>query len=195
MEASSLSNAFSRRRFLELVGLGVPVAAALAACSSTSPGKAAASGSTTSAASGTNSAPASSGGSGGGGKATYWFLSGQPQQKIRENAVKGFNAANAGSTISYTEFQNDAYKTKIKTAIGAGQSPTIIWGWGGGGLRTYVKDGVVEDPHGLVLAERGREEPAVPELVRRGHDQRQDLCDAVRDRAADRPVLEQENLR
>jgi len=26
-------------------------------------------------------------------------------------------AANAGSTISYTKFANDAYKTKIKTAI------------------------------------------------------------------------------
>ena len=25
------------------------------------------------------------------------------------------------------------------------QAPTIIWGWGGGGLQSYVKDGVVED--------------------------------------------------
>jgi raffinose/stachyose/melibiose transport system substrate-binding protein len=134
----------SRRKFLELVGLGVPVAAALAACSSSSPSKggAASGGGATSAATTGGSAPAASGGST---KATYWFLSGQPQQKIRENAVKVFDAAKPGGTISYTEFQNDAYKTKIKTAIGAGQSPTIIWGWGGGGLRTYVKDGVVED--------------------------------------------------
>ncbi|MGZ4611783.1 MAG: extracellular solute-binding protein, partial [Kineosporiaceae bacterium] len=44
-----------------------------------------------------------------------------------------------------TEFQNDAYKTKIKTALGAGQGPTIIWGWGGGGLREYVKANQVED--------------------------------------------------
>ena len=144
MDANNLPlNALSRRRFLELVGVGVPAAAALAACSSKSPSKGGAAAAAP--------PPPPAGGShllgqqSGSGKATYWFLSGQPQQKIRENAVKVFDAANSGGTISYTEFQNDAYKTKIKTAIGAGQAPTIIWGWGGGGLRTYVKDGVVED--------------------------------------------------
>ena len=117
-----LSN-LSRRRFLELVGIGVPVAAALAACSSSGPSQAGAGG----------------GNGGGGGGASYWFLNGQPQQAIREDAVKAFNAKNPKSTISYTEFQNDAYKTKVKTAIGAGKAPTIIWGWGGGGLRSYVR--------------------------------------------------------
>jgi raffinose/stachyose/melibiose transport system substrate-binding protein len=126
----------SRRRFLELVGMGVPVAAALAACSSSGPSQAGAGG---------GSGGSGGGGGGGGGSATYWFLNGQPQQKIREDAVKAFNAKNPDSTISYTEFQNDAYKTKIKAAIGAGKAPTIIWGWGGGGLRAYVQDGVVED--------------------------------------------------
>ena len=56
-----------------------------------------------------------------------------------------FNAANPKTQIKYTEFQNDAYKTKIKTAIGAGQAPTIIWGWGGGGLKSYVEANQVED--------------------------------------------------
>jgi raffinose/stachyose/melibiose transport system substrate-binding protein len=133
-----------RRRFLELVGMGVPVAAALAACSSKSPAKGGAASSGATSATSAGAAPSSAGGKASG-KATYWFLSGKPQQNIRENAVKTFDAANPTGTISYTEFQNDAYKAKIKTAIGAGKSPTIIWGWGGGGLRTYVKDGVVED--------------------------------------------------
>lgn len=132
-------NGLSRRRFLHLVGLGVPVAAALAACSSSKPSGGA--GNTSPSGGGAGGG----GGGGGGGKATFWFLNGQPQQAIREGAVKRFNAANPNGTISYTEFQNDAYKTKIKTAIGAGQNPTIIWGWGGGGLRSYVKDGVVDD--------------------------------------------------
>ncbi|HEY2296426.1 MAG TPA: extracellular solute-binding protein [Jatrophihabitans sp.] len=124
----------SRRRFLELLGLGVPVSVALAACSSNGPSQAGAGG----------GGGASAGGGGGSGSATYWFLNGEPQQQIRENAVKAFNATGNG-TISYTEFQNDAYKTKIKTALGAGKGPTIIWGWGGGGLRSYVQDGLVED--------------------------------------------------
>lgn len=118
----------SRRRFLQLAGGGV-AAAGLAACGT--------------------SGPKSSGSSTGGGAtasgATYWFLTGQPQQAIREAQVKRFNSANSGTQIKTTEFQNDAFKQKIKTAIGAGQAPTLIWGWGGGGLKSYVDANQVED--------------------------------------------------
>ena len=102
----------SRRDFLGLAALSVPVLAGVAACSSSSPSQPGAAG-------GSGSA---TGGGGATGSATYWFLSGQPQQGIREGSVKAFNAANSKGKISYTEFQNDAYKTKIKTAIGAGQA-------------------------------------------------------------------------
>jgi raffinose/stachyose/melibiose transport system substrate-binding protein len=120
----------SRRTFLR-VAAGAGAAVGLAAC-------------------GGNSGPKSSGsgGTGGGaakGSATYWYLSGQPQEAIRTNTVKRFNAANPKTPIKGTTFQNDAYKTKIKTAIGAGQAPTIIWGWGGGGLKSYVDANQVED--------------------------------------------------
>ncbi|MCW2811904.1 MAG: extracellular solute-binding protein family 1 [Friedmanniella sp.] len=124
-------NPTTRRSFLGLV-LGGASAATLAACGGAAP--------TQTGAGGASAPPA-----GGTGTATYWFLTGQPQQGIREATVKRFNAANADSAIKYTEFQNDAYKTKIKTAIGAGQGPTIIWGWGGGGLAEYVKNNEVED--------------------------------------------------
>jgi raffinose/stachyose/melibiose transport system substrate-binding protein len=128
----------SRRGFLKLAGLAGLSASAvgtLAACGGgaqpTAPGGAASAG--------------TGGGAAGTGAASYWFLSGQPQQAIREATIKRFNTANPDASIKYTEFQNDAYKTKIKTAIGAGQGPTIIWGWGGGGLRDYVKNDQVED--------------------------------------------------
>jgi raffinose/stachyose/melibiose transport system substrate-binding protein len=115
----------SRRTILGLAA-SVPVSMALSACGT--------------------SGPAPSGGGGGGGAgATYWYLNGQPQEGVRTGAVDRFNKANPNSKITPTTFQNDAYKTKIKTAIGAGQAPTIIWGWGGGTLRTYVKAGQVED--------------------------------------------------
>ncbi|GAA3560096.1 extracellular solute-binding protein [Microlunatus spumicola] len=127
----------SRRGFLKLAGLaGISATAVgtLAACGGgTQPTQPGAGGS------------AAAGGGAAGSGASYWFLSGQPQQAVREESVKRFNGANAGTEIKYTEFQNDAYKTKIKTAIGAGQGPTIIWGWGGGGLREYVKNDQVED--------------------------------------------------
>ncbi|GAA1670335.1 extracellular solute-binding protein [Kribbella yunnanensis] len=94
--------------------------------------------------SGPKTTPGSTGGAAGGG-ASYWFLTGQPGQGIREGQVKRFNEANSGSQLKTTEFQNDAFKQKIKTAIGAGQGPTLIWGWGGGGLKAYVDAGQVED--------------------------------------------------
>lgn len=110
----------SRRTFLSLAA-GLPAAAALAACGGTSgPG------------SDKNSA-------------TYWYLSGQPQEGIRADAITRFNKKNPNDKIVGTTFQNDAFKTKIKTAIGAGQAPTLIWGWGGGGLKSYAKAGQVED--------------------------------------------------
>jgi raffinose/stachyose/melibiose transport system substrate-binding protein len=106
--------------------MGLPLGAALAAC-------------------GTSGPSSSSSGGGGGTKASYWYISGPPGEAIRTATVSRFNKANPSSGIAATTFQNDAYKTKIKTAIGAGQAPTIIWGWGGGTLRSYVQAGQVED--------------------------------------------------
>ncbi|MGW7210841.1 extracellular solute-binding protein, partial [Streptomyces sp. NPDC054837] len=109
----------SRRTFLGLAA-AVPASAALAACGSSGPSKS-------------------------GAGASYWYLSGQPQEGVRTNALNAFNKAHSDDEIKGTTFQNDAYKTKIKTAIGAGKAPTLIWGWGGGTLRSYVKAGQVED--------------------------------------------------
>jgi raffinose/stachyose/melibiose transport system substrate-binding protein len=123
----------SRRTFLKFA-VGVPLTgAALAACGSDGPTQAGAGGG------------GGDAGSAGSGTATYWFLSGPPGEAIRQASVKRFNAANPNSKIKATTYQNDAYKTKIKTALGAGQAPTIIWGWGGGGLKTYVEANQVED--------------------------------------------------
>jgi raffinose/stachyose/melibiose transport system substrate-binding protein len=119
----------SRRNFLNLV-LASGAAATLAGCGTSGP---------------KGSGGSGSGGGGGATGATYWYLTGQPGEGIRTDTVKRFNSANPSTQIKTTTFQNDAYKTKIKTAIGAGQGPTIIWGWGGGGLKSYVEAGQVED--------------------------------------------------
>ena len=124
--------ATSRRNFLRLTAGGAVaagLAGSLAACGTSGP----------------KSSGNSSGGATTGGGASYWFLTGQPQQAIREAQVKRFNDANPNTQLKTTEFQNDAFKQKIKTAIGAGQGPTLIWGWGGGGLKAYVEAGQVED--------------------------------------------------
>jgi raffinose/stachyose/melibiose transport system substrate-binding protein len=116
----------SRRNFLGLTA-GAAAAAGLAACGSSGPSD-------------------KSGGSGsGGGSASYWSLSGPPGQPIRQQSIDRFNKANPSTKIAPNFFANDDYKQKIKTAIGAGQAPTMIWGWGGGGLKSYVDASQVVD--------------------------------------------------
>ena len=75
------------------------------------------------------SGPAQSGGgaggsapAGGGGSATMWALSGEPNETIRKNSVDAFNKLGKGD-LGVTFFQNDPYKTKIRTAVGANQAP------------------------------------------------------------------------
>ena len=73
--------------------------------------------------------------------------------------------------------------------------PTIIWGWGGGGLRATSQANKVEDLTVWFDQNPHVEGPALPVVVRCRDRQRQDLRDAVRDGAADHPVLQQEGLR
>jgi len=114
----------NRRDFLSL-SVGTGAATILAACGS--------------------SGPSGGGTSGGEGAATYWSLSGLPGEPIRRAAIDRFNNANPDTRIEATFFQNDAYKQKIKTALGAGEGPSMIWSWGGGGLKSYVEAGQVQD--------------------------------------------------
>jgi len=118
----------SRRSFLSLA-LGVPIAGAtLAACGSSGPG---------------TESGGSGGGKGSGG--SYWYLSVDPNETIRRTSLDRFNKAMPDEAIKGQAFQNDAYKEKIKVAIGSGTAPTVIWGWGGGGLASWVDAGAIED--------------------------------------------------
>jgi raffinose/stachyose/melibiose transport system substrate-binding protein len=119
----------SRRDFLR-IALATSAGLGLTACGGTS---------------GPKTSGGSAGASTGKSAASYWYLTGPPGEGIRKATIDRWNAANPKAKITGTAFQNDAYKTKIKTAIGAGQGPTIIWGWGGGGLKSYVDANQVED--------------------------------------------------
>jgi len=115
----------SRRTFLSLTA-AAGAGAALAACGSSGPG--------------TSGSDAKKPGAAG-----YWTLTGQPGEGIRQASAERFSKANPDTPLVFNAYENDAYKQKIKTAIGAGQAPTLIWGWGGGGLKSYVDANQVED--------------------------------------------------
>ncbi len=71
------------------------------------------------------------------GGASAWALTGGDEQSIRAS-LDSWNEANPDTAITPEFFANDAYKQKIRTAIGAGGAPTMIFGWGGGTLRSWV---------------------------------------------------------
>lgn len=74
----------------------------------------------------------------GGGKATAWALTGGAEQVFRTS----FTTAGIDGQF----FGNDAYKQKIRSAVGADQAPTLVYSWGSGGLlKSWVAAGKILD--------------------------------------------------
>ncbi len=72
--------------------------------------------------------------------------------KLIQDAVDRFEAANPGVKVEVSPIANDAYKDKIKVALGANAAPCIFPSWGGGPLAAYVKAGQVIDLTSQVTA-------------------------------------------
>ena len=77
---------------------------------------------------------------------TFWHIQtsgGGP--KLIQDAVDRFEKDNPGVKVEVSPIANDAYKDKIKVALGANNQPCIFPSWGGGPLNAYVKAGQVID--------------------------------------------------
>jgi raffinose/stachyose/melibiose transport system substrate-binding protein len=89
-------------------------------------------------------------GSGGGRSAggssglTAWALTGGPQ-KVFQDSFAAWNKANSGHKFTVQYFANDSYKQKIRTSVGSGNGPTLIYSWAGGTLKDYVASKEVVD--------------------------------------------------
>ncbi|WP_405770763.1 extracellular solute-binding protein [Streptomyces sp. NBC_00080] len=95
----------------------------------------------------TLSACGSSGRSSGGGAgdgALVWALTQGSEATFRASATE-WNKAHPDSKVDYQFFQNDPYKQKLRTAVGAGNGPVLFENWGGGALKDYVDAGKVAD--------------------------------------------------
>ncbi|NYI66832.1 ABC transporter substrate-binding protein [Spelaeicoccus albus] len=79
-----------------------------------------------------------------GSPASMWGLTGG-DQPILQNSVDAWNKKHPDQKINVNFFANDAYKTKVRTAVGAGKGPSFIYGWGGGVLKSYVDSDQVMD--------------------------------------------------
>ncbi|WP_138419231.1 ABC transporter substrate-binding protein [Sinomonas gamaensis] len=125
------SPAAAGRRTLAAVGVAA-LSVGMAACGSTGMG-------------------GSSGGSNssGGTAITTWALSGASNDMFQKSFDE-WNKAHPDEKINASYFATNAYKDKIRTAIGSDQAPTLIYNWGGGVLKGYVDAGKVMDLSDIV---------------------------------------------
>ncbi len=76
----------------------------------------------------------------------FWNIqSTEPGLSLIKKEVDRFMAANPDVNVQVVPIQNDAYKTKIKVAMGAGEGPCVFPTWGGGPLYEYVKANQIID--------------------------------------------------
>ncbi len=87
--------------------------------------------------------------SGDDGAASAWGLTGGDQPAF-EASFEAWNSDHPDQAIDAQFFANDAYKQKVRTALGAGDAPTLLFGWGGGILESWVDAGKVVDLSGAV---------------------------------------------
>jgi len=58
-------------------------------------------------------------------------------------AIADYEKAHPGIKIVHETFENESYKTKIKSAVAANELPDIFYTWGGGFSKSFVESGKV----------------------------------------------------
>ncbi len=91
---------------------------------------------------------------------TAWALSGG-SDVVLEKTFEQWDSGHPGDEIAVTWMENDEYKARIQEALGAGEPPTLIFGWAGGDLDRMVADGAVVDLSDAVGPVQERVLPAV----------------------------------
>lgn len=119
---------FSRRSALTGLALTIPTLATLSAC-------------------GGGAQP--TGGAGSPSSLSVWALTGAKQDTYQQS-FDSWNEDNPDSPFAVEYFANDSYKEKIRTAIGSGNSPTLVFNWAGGTLADYAANGSIVDLTGKV---------------------------------------------
>lgn len=83
---------------------------------------------------------------------TAWALSGGTSEQTFKASFDEWNAANPSAQVKSEFFANDAFKEKIRTAVGSGQAPTLLYSWAGGTLKDYVSSNKVVDLTGKLTS-------------------------------------------
>lgn len=73
----------------------------------------------------------------------FWDNYTNDTQHVMANTIKQWNTDNPNIQIDANSTENNAYKTKIKTAIAGNNAPDIIYSWAGGFTKTFVDAGKI----------------------------------------------------
>lgn len=85
---------------------------------------------------------------------TFWHIQNTGTgPELIQNAVDRYMADNPDVTVEVIPMQNDPYKTRIRTAIGAGDAPCVFPSWGGGPMIEYVNAGQIIDLTDYIMAD------------------------------------------
>jgi raffinose/stachyose/melibiose transport system substrate-binding protein len=74
---------------------------------------------------------------------TFWNNYTNDTQHVMENTIKQWNTDHPDIQIEASATENNAYKTKIKTAIAGDSAPDIIYTWAGGFTQPFVEAGKI----------------------------------------------------
>ena len=128
------------RRILSGVAAAVLMAAVVTGCGSTAPAD--------------NSQAGSDAGNAGGGNdaakettITLWSIATESDSfhTAYADAIKDFETSHPGVKVVHETFENESYKTKIKSAVAANELPDVFYTWAGGFSQPFVDSGKVLD--------------------------------------------------
>ncbi len=77
---------------------------------------------------------------------TWWHINTQPNERDNwQQLADAYVRQNPLVSIEITVLENEAFKTKLATAMQSGSPPDIFQSWGGGVLKQYGDAGLVRD--------------------------------------------------
>ncbi len=89
---------------------------------------------------------------------TLWHISNTENRiAVFDRAIARFNEEYPNVKVEVSIFENDPYKTKLKTTMGSGEAPDVFHSWGGGWLQEFVKEGLVYNMTDAVSAGLGED--------------------------------------
>jgi raffinose/stachyose/melibiose transport system substrate-binding protein len=112
-------------------------------------------------------AACSAGGGAGSGSAISAWSTTADKPNIQPSIAE-WNKEHPNQKITDNYFGTNDFKDKIRTAVNSPQAPTLVYNWGGGSLKSYVKAGLVKDLSKDLADDKSFTDKIVPSIADTG---------------------------